>query len=318
MGIWGFGLYQNDTALDIKDQFKEMYNAGKQSVERITEKLIEDFEDIMGITDEEPLFWYALADTQWNFGVLLPSVKERALYWLEKDDCVLNIQTIGIKTREQRKKVLDDLRVKLLSPQPPEKKTVKGRRYECQWKLGDVFAYQLESDLAKEKGLFGRYFLVQKVDESVWYPEHIVPIVYVKITKDSNLPSNIEEYNQLEYVQTWFEKYEDRFCPVDMSRPKEDIAEKSKINYQVDEYGFLPEYRAILLNTSKKVIPSKLIYLGNFMGVTPPKKEFIPHSKHNIISVSWKKFDETFETKMIKQYCGHNLRELGIYTDKNI
>ena len=99
---------------------------------------------------------------------------------------------------------------------------------------------------------------------------------------------------------------------------EEDIAEKSKINYQLDEYGFLPQYRVKLLNTSKRVIPTELIYVGNFANSICPQKEFIPHSKENIVSVAWKQFDETFETKMIKRYCGHNLRELSIYKDKNI
>ena len=102
-----------------------------------------------------------------------------------------------------------------------------------------------------------------------------------------------------------------------MRRPKEDIAEKSMITYHVDEFGFLPQYRAKLLNTSKRVIPTKLIYVGNFANAVPPQKEFVPHSKENVVSVSWKQFDETFETKMIKLYCGHNLKELSIYTNKN-
>lgn len=317
MGMWGYELYQNDTSLDVKDEFVELFNAGKTVLE-ITDKLIEDYKSIMGDTEEEPLFWFALADTQWNLGVLLPVVKEKALYWIGKDSSMLNCQTIDTSTKAKRKNSLNDLQTKLLSPQPPVKKPVKKRIYKCQWKLGDVFAYQLESDLAKERGLYGRYFLIQKVDEGIWHPGHIVPIVYVKITSDANLPSNVEEYNRLEYVQTWFTKYEDRFLPIDMSRPQEDIAEKSKMNYQVDEYGFLPQYRAKLLNTSKGVIPTKLIYVGNFVNAVRPQKEFIPHSKENIVTVSWKQFDETFETKMIKRYCGHNLRELSIYTDKHV
>lgn len=171
--------------------------------------------------------------------------------------------------------------------------------------------------MAKERGLYGRFFLIQKIDECPWHPGHIVPIVYVKITNDHNLPASVEEYDKLEYVQTWFTKYEDRFWPIDMTRPQEDIAEKSKLNYQVDEYGFLPQYRVILLNTSKKVIPANLIYLGNFADALRPQKEFVPHSKVNIVSAPWKRFDETFETKMIKRYCGHNLRELSIYANKN-
>ena len=207
MGMWGFELYQNDTALDVKDEFYELFNAGKTAQE-ITDKLTEDYKSIMGDTDEEPIFWLALADTQWDLGVLLPVVKEKALYWIDNDCGIFKYQTIDISAKVQRV-------------------------YKCQWKLGDVFAYKLESELAKERGLYGRYFLIQKVDEGIWYPGHIVPIVYVKITNNTNLPSNVEEYDQLEYVQTWFTKYEERFLPIDMRHPEEDIAEKSKINYQV-------------------------------------------------------------------------------------
>ena len=63
MGTWGFKLYQNDTALDIKDEFEKLFNAGK-AIQQITDELIEDYKNIMGDPDEEPLFWLALADTQ--------------------------------------------------------------------------------------------------------------------------------------------------------------------------------------------------------------------------------------------------------------
>lgn len=301
MGKWGTGLYDNDTSLDVRDQFETLFNDGK-TVNEITEQLIEDFKSIMGIPYEESLFWFALADTQWNFGVLMPVVKEKALYWIRERGDGLEDWAIG------------DLKVKLQSPQPPVKMPVRKRLYSCEWKYGDVFAYRLESDLAKERNLYGRYFLIQKVDEDVWYPGHIVPIVYIKITKDTTLPSDINEYDELEYVQTWFSRYEDRFLPINMSCLKEDIERKSKMIYEVDEFGFLPQYRAVLLNTSKKVIPEKLIHVGNYANAVWPKKEFVPHSKDNIMTVSWKRFDETFETKMIKQYCGHNLRELSIYS----
>lgn len=312
MGTWGPNLYQNDTSLDVKDEFEKLYNEGK-NVQEITDILTEEYKSLFGDIKEELLFWLALADTQWEFGVLLPVVKDKALYWIDESVNMLNFQSIDTSAKENRIKNLNGLRVKLLSTQPKVKKITKKRIYKCQWKYGDVFAYRLESDLAKEKGLYGRYFLIQKVDEGEWYPGHIVPIVYVKITDDTNLPSNVEEYNKLEYIQTSFTEYEYRFCPVDMRRPQEDIAEKSKINYQVDEYGFLPQYRARLLNTSKRVIPQKLIYIGNFADAAQPQNEFIPHTKENIVSVAWKLFDETFETRMIKWYCGHNLRKLSIY-----
>ena len=312
MGIWGPELYQNDTSLDVKNEFNELYNNGRAAQE-ITDKLIEEYRDIMGDMEEEPLFWFALADTQWELGVLLPSVKEKALYWIANYRGTRRYQTIDAEAKANGN-VLDALQAKLLAPLPPVKRPKKKRIYKCQWKLGDVFACELESELAKERGFCGQYFLIQKIDEDVWYPGHIVPIVYVKITKDGKLPSNVEEYDLLEYVQMSFSKYEDRFWPIDMSRPQEDIAEKAKINYQADEYGFLPEYRTTLLNTSKKVIPTNLIYVGNFLNATPPQKEFVPHTKVNIATVAWKRFEETFETIVLKRYCGHNLRELSIYS----
>ena len=29
MGTWGPNLYQNDTSLDVKDEFEKLYNEGK-------------------------------------------------------------------------------------------------------------------------------------------------------------------------------------------------------------------------------------------------------------------------------------------------
>lgn len=317
MGAWGPRLYQDDIAEEVRDYYKEQLHRGKTGKE-ITQELIAQNEYAISDPDDAPVFWFALADTQWNLGRLEDFVREQALHHIRDGHDVKRWAVEDPRGAKTRAETLEKLQLKLLSPQPAEKKIAQYKLYHCEWKIGDVFAYQLESDLAKERGLYGRYFLIQKVDEGIWYPGHIVPIVYVKITSDTNLPLNVEEYNQLEYIQTWFTKYEERFLPIDMSRPQEDIAEKSKINYHVDEYGFLPQYRVTLLNTSKRVIPKKLIYVGNYVNTVCPQKEFIPHSKQNIVAVPWKQFDETFETKMIKLYCGHNLRELSIYSGKNI
>ncbi len=316
MGSWGPKLYQDDLAEDIKSYYKDQLHRGKKGHE-ITAELISENQCTLSDADDAPVFWFALADTQWNLGRLEDEVKQQALYHIKDGHDLRRWQLVDAREASIRAKVLAELEKKLNTPQPEEKKVSIYKIYHCQWKIGDVFAYQLESDLAKERGLYGRYFLIQKVDEHVWHPGHIVPIVYVKITSDTNLPSNVEEYDKLEYVQTCVSKYEERFWPIDMRRPQEDIAEKSKINYQVDEYGYLPQYRATLVNTSKRIIPKKLIYLGNFENAIPPQKEFVPHSKYNIINVLWKCFDETFETKIIKRYCGHNLRELRIYTKKD-
>lgn len=204
MGTWGHRLYDNDTSLDAKDQFEEELHRGK-TVEDITHLMINDYECNLDIPYEAFLFWGALADTQWNWGMLLPQVQQQALHWIQE------LQENGVGLSAEQQKVLDDLRAKLLSPQPPVRKPRKRRLYQCKWQIGDVFAFQMEGEEAKKRNLYGRFFLIQKVSEGAWYPGHIIPIVYVKITKDEKLPSNLSEYNALEFVQTGFTRYEHRF-----------------------------------------------------------------------------------------------------------
>lgn len=185
--------------------------------------------------------------------------------------------------------------------------------YKCDWKIGDVFAYHLESDLAKELNIYKRYLLIQKIDESPWYPNHIIPIVYVKLSKYDKIPETIEEYDELEYIQTGSTKYEERFWPINGSNFEDDLAEKSKIKYEVDDYGYLPQFRVKIIAGKKRDIPLKLIFIGNFIDAKKPAREFIPHVKVNILSLLWKEF----ENRMITLYCGHNLKGFKMYKNIN-
>jgi len=303
MGAWGTKLYQDDIAVDVRDTFKDLLKRGKTS-EEITTQMCEDYEDVIDDPDDGPIFWFALADTQWDLGRLLPEVKKQAIVLLDKGDDLERWKLEDSKLAVAREKVLNELKQKLSYPQPPEKKVSQYRLYKCEWQIGDVFAYQLDSDFAKEEGFYGRHFLMQKIDEYIWHPGHIIPIVYVKITKDEKLPYSAEEYDKLEYVQISATRYEDRFLPIGKNA-EEDIAEKSKQKYEVDEYGVLPQYRIKLVSTSRKVIPSKLVHVGSFLSVIPPEKEFIPHSKLSISSTLWKNYEHT----IIYRYKGLNLRQ---------
>lgn len=315
MGVWGHNIYDNDIAQDVKATFEKMLHDG-MTAEEITDRLTKAYSDVIDDPIDGQAFWFALADTQWEYGVLIPTVKLKALFRIDSDRVMDELQQTESVKEGSRRKILDELKAKLLSPMPQAKKTKTRKGYVCNWKYGDVYAFLLESDYAKEKGLHGRYALVQKVDEEIWYPDRVVPIVYVKLTPDANLPKTAEEFDHLEFVQTSFTRYERRFWPIDMRRPEEDIAEKSKLSYEVDEYGFLPEYRIILLNTSARVIPKKLIYVGNYEKSVRPEKEFIPHDNVNLNAVSWGRNGEEFEEIVIKKYCGHNLRQLDIYVSR--
>lgn len=301
MGTWGAGLYQNDIGEDIKLIYQDQLRHGKTST-AITAELSAIYEEALTFPDDAASFWFALADIQWDYGRLLPDVKDQALMYLSAGSDLQRWQKQYPNLARKRASVLEKLSVKLQTPQPPEKKVAQYRLYKCGWKNGDVFYFCLDSDRAKQLNLYGRYLLIQKVDEAVWHPGHITPVVHVKLTAGTALPTCEEEYDALEYVKISSTPYEFRFAPIDWSRPKEDAEIK-------DHHGYLSEYRVELITTSQRVIPSKLTFLGNFRNARPPIDEFIPHTKANLTSIFWK----DFETALLDRYWGHNLQNYKIY-----
>lgn len=306
MGSWGVGLYQNDTAIDVREYYVDQLHRGKNG-EQITAEMLEVFSDCLNDKDEAPVFWLALADTQWKLGRLEEHVKQMALSCLDSDGILEPWEKQ--KDKQKRQQVLLSVKNSILSPQPPQKVIKQYKLYQCTWKIGDVFAYKLESEYAKEKGFFGRYLVLRKVDEGTWHPGHTTPIMHVKLTKDEAIPCCREEYDSLEYIQTGVTQFQDRFNPIDHSRFKEDILEKNKLTYEVDEYGLLPEFMIHLITTSKRIIPKKLIFIGNFNDCRAPEKEFVPHSKHNIATTTWKNIEED----IVKRYIRYNKRQSEIY-----
>lgn len=310
MGAWGANLYQDDVALDVKDEYKDNLRRGKTNEETMQE-IIDKYQELLEDEEDRGVFWLALADTQWNLGRLDEQVKEQALEIIELGTDLKRWE-INEKLYNKRKEILEKLKEKLLSPQPEEKRMPKYRTYKCEWKNGDVFAYQLKSEYAKEQGLEGRYLIIQKIDEIDWYPCSTIPLVRVKITEDKTIPKTEKEIDELEYIQTWFTSYERRFAGFSALRPLKD--QIKGMSFNTDEYGLLPEYMASIVITSKNMTKGKLTYLGNYTNITPPQNEFIPICKDNFPTVLWKNFEE----RLIEMYFGHNKRNLEVYQRRNI
>jgi hypothetical protein len=305
MASWGPKLYQDDLAQDIKDKYKDLLKRGKTS-EQILEQFIEEFGNEIEDSDEAPIFWFALADTQWELGRLLPVVKKKAIEWIEKGVDQEKWRLENPREAKIRDAVLKKLKEKLNSPLPEEKKIAKHKIYKCEWKIGDVYAYKLESDYAKENGFSERYLLIHKVDECIWHPGHIIPIVRIKITENDILPNNEKEFEELEYIQTSVTRFEDRFLPFNAHESYESQVErKSKIKYVVDENGLLKKYLLKMLSTSRGVIPQKLRFIGNYVNISPPEMEFIPHEKISILACKWSDIEKT----IIEKYLYYNLKK---------
>ena len=308
MGKWGNGIFDNDLSLDVKDNYIEMLYDGKSDEEAqryVVESLGKDFQDF----EEMSNFWMSLASIEWEYGRLDNDAKMFALRCIEKE---LYLMQTNSDFGERYQQVIA-LKTNLCSVQPPKKKLMKRKRFCCPWKIGDAFAYLMESEYAKEKGFFNKYLIFHKVDETTWYPDHIIPIVRVKIAE--KIPQSEQELDELEYVQTFFTRFEDRFFPINHAISiEEQIREKSIIEYKQDEFGYLPEYRISICSTSKKDIPEKLIYLGNYKSISPPKNEFIPHAKISICSRKW----GDLENSLIEKYLLYNKRKSIAYGGKGL
>ena len=302
MGYWGTGLYQNDTAEDVRDSYVTRLKKGEDSAQ-ITAALMQEFD----LEDEEdgPVFWMALADTQWNWGRLEPAVREKALQALAAGE-ILEWETAAQK--RARQKVLQQLEQKLNAPQPDKRPIRQSRMYVCPWQIGDVFALPLCSEAADAYGLKGEYLLLRKVAEALWHPEHICPVVYIKFSKNGILPRTAAEWDALPYLQMSFTRYEERIFPRSGS-DEESNRQWLRQTFETDEFGVLPEYRIQLITTSKRILPKELVFLGNFENCQPPDKEFVPRSSLNILSVEWKRLEE----RVWESYRVCNLGRAGTY-----
>lgn len=263
MGTWGPKLYQDDIAVDVKQYYTDQLHRNKSS-EEITKDLIINNQDLLSDPFDAPVFWYALADTQWNYGRLDNCVKEQALLHLEKGNELIRWETENPQWSKAREKELTELKQKLLSEQPPEKKVSQYKIYHCNWKIGDVYAYQLSSDYAQNNLMKGKYLFFVKVDECLWHPGHIVPVVYFYwITSDTLL--TIEDLQKIKYIPQFY-------------------TPKAYSNFPKDKKLYLLS----LLSTSARVIPKKqLIHIGTLTDVIR-----INNEEPNPYCVRWKDFEK--------------------------
>src|SRR5688500_11461602 len=86
MGTWGTGIFADDVACDVRDQYLDAIAAGDRD-DDVTDRLVQEWTGT-GVPDDDeaPVFWLALAATQWEYGRLRRDVKERALAVIAQGD----------------------------------------------------------------------------------------------------------------------------------------------------------------------------------------------------------------------------------------
>ena len=117
MGTWGKGLFENDTASDVRSDFCEFVADGASPAEA-PQWLIDQWDPDDDL-DDGPVIWLTLAALQSRVGWLDERVKERALRIInDGSDLQRWIDEATESDVAERRAVLEKLKVQLLSPQP--------------------------------------------------------------------------------------------------------------------------------------------------------------------------------------------------------
>lgn len=164
MGTWGAAIFSDDTAADVRDEWRDYLGEGL-SGQQATDKLLENWSGALDDPDDGPVFWLALAATQWKSGRLEDRVKTKALAFID-DESNLERWRENASLFKKRTAILAKLRAQLLSPQPAPKKIRKTIKATCDWDVGDVVSFRLKS------GQLTLFRVIGKVtDHCGTYPE---------------------------------------------------------------------------------------------------------------------------------------------------
>jgi hypothetical protein len=143
MGARGTAVFSDDTACDVRDGYVDLLGDGVSGSDA-TKRLLREWAESLKDPDEAPVFWLALAATQWRYGRLEEHVLQQALSAID-DGSDLSRWHAAPQDYRKRLAVLDKLRAQLTSSQPPERRVRKRFRGSNDWKTGELIGYRLLS-----------------------------------------------------------------------------------------------------------------------------------------------------------------------------
>lgn len=114
MGAWGYGIFDDDNASDIRDDFEEYIEEGL-SITEATQKILEEYQEIIEEDEDDgPTVYLALASLQMEHRELQADIKAVALEIIEGGKGLEIWEESGEDELDKRKKVLNELKIELL------------------------------------------------------------------------------------------------------------------------------------------------------------------------------------------------------------
>jgi hypothetical protein len=118
MGASGVGLFQDDVAVDVRGEYLDLLANGVGDAEAFS-NLVREWRETIADADDGPIFWLALAATQWEYGRLDPRARAKALDIIDRGKSIDRWSDAGLAKKRQA--VLARLKKKFLSPLPKKR-----------------------------------------------------------------------------------------------------------------------------------------------------------------------------------------------------
>ncbi|MFC8922622.1 hypothetical protein [Cellulosimicrobium sp. NPDC057127] len=135
MGTWGPGIFSDDTAADVRGDYRAHVEDGVPDDEA-TRRVVETWRDVLG--DEEHLLWLALAAAQHELGRLDDDVRAKALGVLDQGFGLEPWEEAGPRRLDERREALARLREQLTGPAAPRRAVRRRWRHVTDLRPGDV------------------------------------------------------------------------------------------------------------------------------------------------------------------------------------
>jgi len=164
MGAWGPGIFSDDLACDVRDDYVKQLILGKTS-EEATEIVKKKFPIEELTSDDAPVFWISLALTQWKKGRLLPEVRDEAIRQIDSGTDLERWEDSTEKVLEKRKTALLKAKETLLSEMPPAKKVpIPFWMRDDPWQAGDVLSYKIIREDIPFPECYGKYVILRVIE----------------------------------------------------------------------------------------------------------------------------------------------------------
>lgn len=232
MGAWGVGLFQNDVADDVRNEYKDSLKMGK-SDEQALRDILNDNSDYINDDEDKYDFWFGLASVMYDLGRLTDEVRVKALALIS--DGGNDIERWELPTEQKKRKLQQEkLREKLLSPQPERKKVALVKRFSCPWKVNDVFVYRPQN--------FDKYILIAvekflPCDAVIKGLGDMLPVTFMKLSEV--FPVSLEDVDNAMFLPHYAHRNEK------------------------------PEYRTMWFRDGFRKAAAKFEYAGNFTFTRP-------------------------------------------------